>query len=161
MGYGGYGGGMGYGGMGSMMGMGGMGMMGMGGMGMMGSLYSSPAVQVLYMCNQLVVAVGMLAELGVGNYRQWVKLRERIKEVCEEEDGEAVGNFNPVDRVLRQLFHPQTKRSKLSKAVRAAFFAAGMAGVVVVLRTVVERMVENRVKKRLENLKDLEKGWKI
>jgi len=60
----------------------------MGGMGMMGSLYSSPPVQFLYMLNQLVMAMGMLVDLGVGNYRQWVKLRERIKEVVDEEEQE-------------------------------------------------------------------------
>eukprot|EP00520_Triparma_pacifica_P014228 CAMPEP_0118648106 /NCGR_PEP_ID=MMETSP0785-20121206/8972_1 /TAXON_ID=91992 /ORGANISM="Bolidomonas pacifica, Strain CCMP 1866" /LENGTH=56 /DNA_ID=CAMNT_0006540263 /DNA_START=1 /DNA_END=171 /DNA_ORIENTATION=- len=53
---------------------------------MMSSLYSSPPVQFLYMVNQLVVAVGMLMEMGVGNYRQWVKLRERVRDIVEEED---------------------------------------------------------------------------
>mmetsp|Transcript_5591 Transcript_5591/g.11170 ORF Transcript_5591/g.11170 Transcript_5591/m.11170 type:complete len:92 (+) Transcript_5591:1-276(+) len=66
-----------------------MGMMhSLGSMGMMSSLYSSPPVQFLYMVNQLVVAVGMLMEMGVGNYRQWVKLRERVRDIVEEEDGE-------------------------------------------------------------------------
>ena len=53
---------------------------------------------------------------------------------------------------MRQIFHPRTKKSPLSKAIRAAFFAAGVGGVVVVVKALIENMVERRVKKRLEGM---------
>ncbi|GMI14265.1 hypothetical protein TrLO_g13082 [Triparma laevis f. longispina] len=147
-GMGGYGGGYGssYGGMGGMGGM--MGGMGMGmGYGLQSMFLSSPPVQTLYLLNQLTVSLSMMMEMAVGNYRQWVMLRERIEGLTEGEPSEDEGIH---DKILRFIFKGNTNKDKKRRKVIwfvlsiLTAMLGGWTG-----KKLIDAIVEGKVKERI------------
>ena len=120
----------------------------MGGMmgGMPGMLMTSPPVQTLYMLNSLVVSAGMMADMLVQNYRQFVLLRERVEALRDGEGGGA--EEGPMDRALRWLF--KRRGSRAQRLVKYLLSMAVVAVAVRLARGAMERAVEGRVRERLE-----------
>ena len=85
--------------------------------------------------------------MAVGNYRQWVMLRERIEGLASSEPSD---DEQLQDKILRFMFRGNTQREK--KRRKVVWFILSVLGAAVAGWTgkkIVDRIVERKVRERI------------